>query len=150
MLVYDEQLPPLDDKFEGDEVNLLAVRGGKVDRHFRRNYAWAKHAADAGRVKKIAVVVAIDRTDWVHTVGAVTSALSGGRLHVAAEFRVHVENLGYSGTAAKVQEALQELAPPVKFGAFLSQKALKPLVKPQVKRAAEAEPEKEKKEEGDS
>lgn len=116
MLVYDEQLPALDDKFEGDEVALLAVRGGKVDRNFRRSYAWAKHAADAGKLKKVSVVVEITKADWIHTVGAVTSALSGQRLHSAAVFSVRLERPGYSGTAEKVGEALNELAAPAKQG----------------------------------
>lgn len=146
MLVYDEQLPPLDSKFDGDEVNLLAVRGGKVDKHFRRNYAFAKHAADTGKLKKIAVVVAIDKTDWVHTVGAVTSALSGGRLHSAATFRMHVENLDYAGTSEKVQEALKELAAPPKPLVIATPKAApKPPAAKQQPKAKQPESTEEKK-----
>lgn len=111
MLVYDEKVAPLNDSFDGDSVALLATVGGKVDKHFRRNYAWAKHAADVGRLKKITVVVSVDGTDWVHSVGAVTSALAGGRLHAAGVFRLHVENLDYADTSKRVLEALKELAP---------------------------------------
>ncbi|MBF9350681.1 hypothetical protein HA138_13020 [Mycobacteroides chelonae] len=112
MLVFDEQIPALSDEFEGDEVTLLAVRGGRVDKHFRRNYSWAKHAADCGKLKKIRVVVEITADSWVHTVGAVTSALSGQRLHSSGEFRVFSPmSMSVAGTAEKVNEALKELAP---------------------------------------
>lgn len=108
-VVYEDQLPVLDDSYEGDEVSLLAVRGGKVDAKFRRNYAWAKYAADAGKLKQITVVVEIDRTDWVHTVGAITSALSGARLHDKAKFSLVVTRFEWAKTAEKVTEALVEL-----------------------------------------
>lgn len=111
-MVFDEQIPALGDEFEGDEVTLLAVRGGRVDKHFRRNYSWAKHAADCGKLKKIRVVVEITAESWVHTVGAVTSALSGQRLHSSGEFRVFSPmSMSVAPTAEKVNEALKELAP---------------------------------------
>lgn len=111
-MVFDEQIPALGDEFEGDEVTLLAVRGGRVDKHFRRNYSWAKHAADCGKLKKIRVVVEITADSWVHTVGAVTSALSGQRLHSSGEFRVFSPmSMSVARTAEKVNEALKELAP---------------------------------------
>lgn len=112
MLVFDEQIPVLSDEFEDDEVTLLAVRGGRVDKHFRRNYSWAKHAADRGKLSKIRVVVEVTADSWVHTVGAVTSALSGQKLHASGEFRVLTPTSVSGGvTAQKVQEALKELAP---------------------------------------
>ncbi|QXO14268.1 hypothetical protein SEA_CHASER_27 [Mycobacterium phage Chaser] len=118
MLVFDEQLPVLDDSFTGDEVVLLAVRGGKVDKTFRRNYAWAKHAADTGKLKQIVVVVALGRDSWVHTVSAVTSALSGAKLHRKARFKVDSEVFDIGGEKlTKVLAALDELAAPKVFPA---------------------------------
>lgn len=112
MLVFDEQIPALSDEFEDDEVTLLAVRGGRVDKYFRRNYSWAKHAADRGKLSKIRVVVEVTADSWLHTVGAVTSALSGQKLHASGEFRVLTPTSVSGGvTAQKVQEALKELAP---------------------------------------
>lgn len=89
-MIFDAQLPPVDDSFTGDEVVLLAVRNGQVDRSFRRSYAWVKHAADIGRIKKFTVVVEVSSADWVHTLGAVQSALTGGLLHPAGVFDVRV------------------------------------------------------------
>jgi hypothetical protein len=111
----------LDDGFEGDEVAVLAVRGRKVDPNFRRNYAWAKHAIDRGALKKVVVVVALDRDSWVHTVSAVTSALSGAKLHQGARFKVDAEIADIGGEKlTKVLEALKELEPrsSVTFGNF--------------------------------
>lgn len=139
MLVYDEQLPVLDDSFEGDEVSLLAVRGRKVDPHFRRNYAWAKHAADRGKLKKIVVVVAVTKDNWVHTVGAVTSALSGAKLHTAARFKVDTEirDIG-TDKLTKVLDALNELKAPevVTFGVS-PRDVIKRPPKPSAPKAAE-------------
>lgn len=88
VLMFDENGGVLNDKVKASDVRLLAVVGGRVDRMFRRNYAVAKHGADCGRVKRITVVVDTDGSDVVHTVGAVVSALSGGRLHDKAVFDV--------------------------------------------------------------
>lgn len=105
MLVYDSQLPVLDDSFTGSEVALLAVRDGRVDRAFRRNYAWAKHAANTGKLKKFVVVVEVGGADWVHTVGAVQSALTGGLLHPAAKFEVDFKP-EFESTADKVYDTI--------------------------------------------
>lgn len=102
----------LDDSFEGDEVALLAVRGGRVDRNFRRNYAWAKHAVDRGQLKKVVVKVVVNKDSWVHTVSAVASALSGRRLHRLAVFAVDAEVQDIGGNKlTQVLEALKELDP---------------------------------------
>ncbi|SIL71447.1 Uncharacterised protein [Mycobacteroides abscessus subsp. abscessus] len=106
LLVYDEQISPLDDSYDGDKVAILAAVGRRIDKHFALNYAWAKHAADTGKLKEIAVVVLVDGTNWVHTVAAVRAALAAARLHPAASFRVHVEPGGASTTASKVLEVL--------------------------------------------
>lgn len=45
------------DDFDGDTVVLVSNVGGRRDRHFARNYAWAKHAADRGRIDRIVVQV---------------------------------------------------------------------------------------------
>lgn len=139
MLVYDVQLPVLDDKFVGDEVALLAAVGGRVDRNFRRNYAWAKHAADVGKLKKITVVVDVDSTDVVHTVGAVTSALSGRRLHGDAVFlvRAAARSFEVGVTAAAVEAGLAGLAAEAKP----VEAPVKPEVKAEVKPEVEAKPE---------
>ncbi|QAY03454.1 holin [Mycobacterium phage CicholasNage] len=110
MLVYDEKFPLLDEKFKGDEVVIQAARGGKVDKHFRRNYALAKHLADRGVVKKIFVRVGVNRDSWVHTVTAATSALSGRPLHWAAAFVVdaEVKDIG-SDKLEQILTALDEL-----------------------------------------
>ncbi|AEF57211.1 hypothetical protein PBI_WINKY_29 [Mycobacterium phage Winky] len=138
MLIYDEQVPVLDDTFEGDEVSLLAVRGGRVDRNFRRNYAWAKHAADRGKLKKIVVKVAVNKDSWVHTVGAVTSALSGQRLHPLAAFNVDSDVRDIGGDKlTQVLEALKELSP--KPAAFMASNAdVKALVRAQNAQAKNA------------
>ncbi|AXH67835.1 holin [Mycobacterium phage Bromden] len=135
-MVYDEQLPVLDDSFEGDEVVLLAVRGGRVDKTFRRNYAWAKHAADTGKLKQIVVVVALGRDSWLHTVSAVTSALSGAKLHRKARFKVDSEVSEIGGDKlTKVLAALDELAAPkltFSVGNLDEVKAVRPKPKPPV------------------
>ncbi|ALF01485.1 hypothetical protein SEA_NICHOLAS_29 [Mycobacterium phage Nicholas] len=125
MLVYDEQLPLLDDSFEGNEVNLLAVRGRKVDPHFRRNYAWAKHAIDRGALRKVVVIVALGSDSWVHTVGAVTSALSGQKLHQGARFKVDAEvsDIG-TDKVTQVLAALKELEGPKDVYVLNTPKAL--------------------------
>ncbi|QNO01056.1 hypothetical protein [Mycobacterium phage CELFI] len=139
MLIYDEQVAFLsDENFAGDEVTLLAVRGGKVDKHFRRNYAWAKHAADRGQLKKIVVKVAVNKDTWVHTVGAVTSALSGQRLHPLAAFNVDADVRDIGGDKlTQVLGALKELAP--KPAAFMASNAdVKALVRAQNAQAKNA------------
>lgn len=108
MLVYDEQLPVLDDSFEGDEVALLAVANGVVDKAFRRNYAWAKYAADRGQLKKIIVVVRVGKESHQHMIVSVVSALSGGKLHPAAWFQVEAATPQIS--ADKVAKAAAYLA----------------------------------------
>ncbi|QFG10260.1 holin [Mycobacterium phage DyoEdafos] len=124
-MVYDEQLPVLDDSFEGSEVAILAVRGGKVDKNFRRNYAWAKHAVDRGAVRKVVVVVGLGRESWVHTVGAVTSALSGGKLHQGARFKVDSEISDIGGEKlTQVLAALKELEGPKNVFVLSDPKAL--------------------------
>ncbi|OYN81793.1 hypothetical protein [Mycolicibacterium sphagni] len=114
MLVYDEVLPVLSDEFTGDEVAILAARGGRVDRAFRRSYAWAKHALATGELKRLTVVVELNRDSWVHTLGAVNSALSGERLPVGAAFKVDapVDEIG-GQKLTNVLDALNELTPPV-------------------------------------
>lgn len=138
MLVYDAQLPVLDDKFEGSEVALLAVTGGRVDRNFRRSYAWASHAADVGKLDKIVVVVEVDATDVAHTVGAVTQALFGARLHGKAVFDVRpvVRSFTVGVTAGQVEAGLKqfeaevvEVKPAVK-PVPVSKPSVKPVVKP--------------------
>lgn len=113
MLIYDEQITTLDDSYSGDRVALLAVADGKVDKHFRLNYAWAKHAVDNGKLKAISVVVLIGRKNWVHTVSAVKSAIGGVPLHAGATFQIQVEAGGASSTAGSVADALVEYSAPV-------------------------------------
>lgn len=144
MLIYDAQLPVLDDSFAGDEVALLAVRDGKVDRAFRRNYAWAKHAANAGKLKKFTVVVEVGTADWIHTVGAVQSALTGALLHPAGAFDVRcvARSLSVAQTARVVADKLAswETAPaPV---VVEQAPASKPQPKPRLELKPKAEDEK--------
>ncbi|SHT52629.1 Uncharacterised protein [Mycobacteroides abscessus subsp. abscessus] len=111
MLVYDEQLPYLDDSFEGTEVAIKAVQGARVDRRFRRNYAWAKYAADRGKLTAITVVVAIDSSDVAHTVQAVRSALSGEVLHPLAGFEFDCPQQ-YAAKGEQIYDAISVLLPP--------------------------------------
>lgn len=111
MLVYDEQLPYLDDSFEGTEVAIKAVQGARVDRHFRRNYAWAKYAADRGKLTAITVVVAIDSSGVAHTVAAVRSALSGEVLHPLAGFEFDCPQQ-YAAKGEQVYDAISAWLPP--------------------------------------
>lgn len=125
------QLPVLDDSFEGDDVNLLAVSAGRVDRNFRRNYAWAKHAADVGKLKKIVVVVDVDGSDPIHTVGAVQSAVSGVRLHGKAVFLVRGgTSAGQIANASQVSAELEAT-----LAAEPEPEPVKPVAKPAVKPA---------------
>lgn len=138
--MYDAQLPVLDDEFEGDEVALLAVVGRKVDAHFLRNYAWAKHAADVGKLTKITVTVLVDNSTVAHTVGAVVSALSGQRLHSKAVFDVRPVARGFDvGVAARsVELELASLVAQVEVVEDVKP-APKPVGKPGVKADVKAD-----------
>ena len=105
-MIVDEQSPVLGEGFKGAEVTILATRDTRVDGHFRRNYAWAKHAADRGRLKKITVVVAVGDSDVAHAVQAVRSALSGEVLHAKARFYVRTEGSGFTPLAGQVLDAI--------------------------------------------
>ncbi|CPR88226.1 hypothetical protein [Mycobacteroides abscessus] len=113
MLIYDQQIKTLDDSFAGDRVTLLAVADGKVDKHFRLNYAWAKHAADNGKLKSISVVVSVGSASWLHTLAAAKLAIGGVRLHSAAKFQIKVDGGGSSVAAGKVAEGLTEYSAPI-------------------------------------
>ncbi|SHT27371.1 MULTISPECIES: hypothetical protein [Mycobacteroides] len=113
-MIYDEQVGPLsDDSLSGYGVALLGVADGRVDKNFRLNYAWAKHAADNGKLTDISVVVLIGNKNWVHTVSAVKSAIGGVPLHPAARFQIKVDVGGSSVVAGNVADALVEYSAPV-------------------------------------
>lgn len=108
--VIDELVDPLGDSFSGDTVAIQAVKAGRVDRNFRRNYAWAKYAADRGRLSKVTVVVSVDGVPAARTAQAVLSAVSGTRLHPVASFYVKSDASDIA-LAGKVLDALADLQP---------------------------------------
>ena len=56
-MIFDENIAYVDDSFEGDAITIVSNVGGRKDRKFSRNYAWAKHAADRGRLSSIVIKV---------------------------------------------------------------------------------------------
>lgn len=77
---YNEDTPFIDDSHEGDTVILVSNVGGRKDKKFSRNYAWAKHAADRGLLKEIVVKVVANGESY-RTVDAFRRAV--GRPHSA-------------------------------------------------------------------
>lgn len=77
---YNEDTPYVDDSHEGDTITLVSNVGGRKDRKFSRNYAWAKHAADRGKITDIIVKVVANGESY-RTIDAFRRAV--GRPHPA-------------------------------------------------------------------
>lgn len=78
---FSEDTPLIGDSFEGDTVTLVSNVGGRKDRNFSRNYAWAKHAADCGKIRRIVVKVVANGESY-RTMDAFRRAV--GKPHPAA------------------------------------------------------------------
>ncbi|OMC55358.1 hypothetical protein A5747_13260 [Mycobacterium sp. IS-836] len=85
---FSEDTDYVGDDFDGDVVTLVSNVGGRKDRKFSRNYAWAKHAADRGKIRRIVVKVVANGESY-RTVDAFRRAV--GTPHPAARSYVHGE-----------------------------------------------------------
>lgn len=105
-MTFDENTPFLGDDFEGDTVTLVSNIGGRKDRHFARNYAWAKHAADRGQLRSIVVNI-VANGETYRTVDAFKRAV--GSPHKAV--RVNVTHTVRVEHAREVADAVAALMP---------------------------------------
>lgn len=97
-MLFDESTPFVGDDFKGDTVKLVSNTGGRKDRHFARNYAWAKHAADRGQLKSIVVQV-VANGETYRTVDAFKRAV--GTPHKAVSVNVtHTVSVEHSKAVA--------------------------------------------------
>lgn len=105
-MTFDENAPFIGDDFGGDTVTLVSNIGGRKDRHFARNYAWAKHAADRGQLKSIVVQV-VANGETYRTVDAFKRAV--GTPHKAV--RVNVTHTVRIEHATAVADAIAPMLP---------------------------------------
>jgi hypothetical protein len=82
---YNENTDYVSDEHDGDVVTLVSNVGGRKDRKFSRNYAWAKHAADRGKVRRIVIKVVANGENY-RTLDTFRRAV--GKPHPAARLLV--------------------------------------------------------------
>jgi hypothetical protein len=135
---FNEDMPFIDDSHEGDTVTLVSNVGGRKDKKFSRNYAWAKHAADRGKLKEIVVKVVANGESY-RTVDAFRRAV--GRPHPAT--RVFVD--GDAKHALAIVDEVTKIVPvPVKPEVKRVEAPVKPEVPAEVVANPEAKPEAKK------
>lgn len=82
---FSEDTDFIDDSFTEDTAVITSNVGGKKDKHFSRNYAWCKHAADRGKLSKIIVRVVANGENY-RTIDAFRRAI--GKPHPAVRLFV--------------------------------------------------------------
>lgn len=82
---FSEDTEFIDDSFSEDTATITSNVGGKKDKHFSRNYAWCKHAADRGKLSKIVVRVVANGENY-RTIDAFRRAI--GKPHPAVRLFV--------------------------------------------------------------